>query len=301
MFFALSRESALYTLLKYIKSRTNSSLVDMVGNELFSLRQREVAFNILLSRPPIQDVLVLQLPDEYYDAYIGHVATFVAPMSKMDVHSYYVNHSYRILIRAGRPDLLKTVRYKWSHQLSYGATEAILQRDWKSLRFLLTINSSIFVESLPIQSIEPLTNEEIEYVFSSVRVENMLDSIHKLTLFNKRLPPVLTKGMPLVQAINDLPYDQKLRAAFSLTMGAIWHNWSIDQLLASAQNESALNLLRDELRVTSPSHTSPTSESDLELLYENNALDRLIQIGHRVSILPYDVRNIGPVYFVRSK
>lgn len=299
----------------FVSARDDASLVSMLNDAALSQKEKEDAFDVLLLRPPMKDVLVLQLPDEYYDAYIAHLAPSLYTNAKSFVAEYaigryYEENAYRILIRAGRPDLLQQVAHS---SLDNGIYEAIVQQDWHSFQWLVdkfeaknSISTPVIAD-LPISVVDKLSDEDVEYIFFFVNVVDLLDTVRRLVLFRKKLPDSLTYKYPLLRNMNTYSHEKQLQIAFTLSHNDLSRNGIVHfpeqiddfltrRLTGSVKNTDAYVELVRKWRVTQPQYVEEATFADVELLYVNDALKYAVQVKKQFPIMRHIASIIGPYY-----
>lgn len=216
MNFVLNEPDSFGNLLNetvWYPSRGTQQLIDALQDESLSVETKESAFAVIADRV-LQDVHVVQLPNAYYTRYIeAHTNR------PEEVAQYYQRNIYRILIRAGRQDLFSLVDAHSPQQsleiatdanrirpIHEGIMEALLQKDWTSLRVLR--NGQRLRVHFPFCAISAMTNRELEYAVRRVKLYE-LEFITDLFVLNRPIPRYLKKKYVALASYDELSMTDK--------------------------------------------------------------------------------------------
>lgn len=277
----------------YISTRSNSSLVAMICNDMHA----HDAFDILLSRAPIEDDLVVQLPHLYFERYIAYFYR--------SAH-YYTSRAYVIALRANRPDLLSTIYFCETGTIPhkricanlYGLQEAIMRRDYVSLRRFAS-NGVAWINSFNYTTLTRLSVLDLDRVLQYVSICDPIKVLRHLAILRKPFPRTWVWKWPIVKEISTYKRKHQLRVLDQILPD------SLDTLTAAHASQFAQ--MRISIRKTiwyeqfmyvvdlmNGRHGMPLDENDLLILYDNDALHLIDEYNYTTYVNASEY--IGPYY-----
>lgn len=228
-------------------SRSNAGLVSTLSDPSQSKQNKQIALDTLLSRPPIEDVLVLQLPDEFYKDYLKALAHEL----NIDVailSYYYDKNALRIAIRAGRPDLIDAILanrdltpYMERMQRVAGLHEAILQQNWVAFEQIAERKRQYI--SIPIRAVAQLSTDRLIFLLERADIHTIQVALAALATGNVPVYESLKSSIELKPIEKSL---QKMTRIWELIQGDVNRVPNTTYLKALYVNDA----LRPDLQLT---------------------------------------------------